>query len=127
MNIKQLIAAGMLVAAPVAALAQQAPARAAALNPDASVPAPAYNSAFEQYPSAATGEAEVTPDKAWRSANAQVAGDEAAPGDHSKMNHGTMDHSKMDHGTMDHSKMDQGKTDHSKMDHSKHNKHEGKE
>ena len=110
------------MAAPVAALAQQAPARAAVLDPDASVPAPAYNSAFEEYPSAATGEAEVTPDKAWRSANARVAGDEATPVDHSKVNHGTMDHSKMDQGTMDHSKMDHGK-----MDHSKPNKHEGKE
>jgi uncharacterized protein involved in copper resistance len=127
----------MLVAAPFAAIGQQAPARAAALDPDASVPAPPYNSAFEQHRSAAPGADEVTPDNAWRSANAQVAGAEAAAMDHSKMDHSKMnhgpvdqgkpDHSKMDHGKPDHSKMDHGKMDHSKMDHSKHNKHEGKE
>ena len=73
--------AGVLLAAPLWAQAQQAARPSNPLDPDAPVPALAYDSALRGHlrPSA---DAATTPDKTWRRANDAVAGNAGADGQH---------------------------------------------
>jgi hypothetical protein len=66
----QWFAVGALASASFAALAAPAPAHP--LDGTATVPAPTYQSAFDTY-RAASGEAQPSADKVWRSANDELA------------------------------------------------------
>lgn len=69
---------GVLLAAPLAALAQQSPRTPDPADPAAAVPPIVYESAFSR-PAAAPRDGQPTPDKAWRAANDAVA---SAPSGH---------------------------------------------
>ncbi|MEN3275731.1 MAG: hypothetical protein V7631_1521 [Massilia sp.] len=63
---------GVLLAAPLAALAQQPLRTPDPADPGAAVPPIVYESAFSR-PAAAPQDGQPTPDKAWRAANDAVA------------------------------------------------------
>ncbi len=93
MTLTQWFAFGVLVQ-PFAVLAQQT---SDPLDVNAAVPASAYESAFKNYRAAANEEeAEVSPDKTWRSANAEV-GKLAGHAGHMK-DQGLASPAPMDHG-----------------------------
>lgn len=71
---------GVLLAASAGALAQQSARPPSPSDPDAPVPALAYDSAMSGH-ARWSGEAAVSPDKAWRQANAVVAGESGDGGD----------------------------------------------
>ena len=80
---QQLLAAilGVLLAAPLAALAQQSLRTPDPADPGAAVPPIVYESAFSR-PAAAPQDGQPTPDKAWRAANDAVASGPAGHGAH---------------------------------------------
>ena len=92
------IAAALAALLSPAALAQTAPQQPDPLDANATVPAPAYVSAFAGYVPGAAAEGQPQPDKGWRAANDKVAksdahaghepspqtAKEAPPADHSK-------------------------------------------
>jgi hypothetical protein len=71
MTVKQWLAVGVLASLPFAATAQQAPQQPNPLDANATVPASTYESAFKNYQS--TADEQASPDKAWRSANDEMA------------------------------------------------------
>ena len=79
--------AGVLLAASAVAQARQSARPPSPSDPDAPVPALAYNSALSGHVRW-SGEAAVSPDKAWRRANAVVAGDGGEAGAGKQPGHG---------------------------------------
>ena len=78
MKIQHWFAAGALGCAHLAAVAQQAPEPQRPQDADAAVPALTYTSVFV----AAAPAPDVTPDKAWRHANEQVANPDSGHAGH---------------------------------------------
>lgn len=72
---------GVLLAAPLAALAQPSLRTPDPADPGAAVPPIVYESAFSR-PAVAPQGGQPTPDKAWRAANAAVAASPAAHAGH---------------------------------------------
>jgi hypothetical protein len=79
--------AGVLLAASAVAQARQSARPPSPSDPDAPVPALAYDSALSGHVRW-SGEAAVSPDKAWRRANAVVAGDGGDSGPAKQTGHG---------------------------------------
>lgn len=79
MKLRERIAVGVLASMPLFAIAQEALQQTNPVDPNAPVPASAYESAFKNY-SPAKRDEQASPDKAWRAANDQVAKSDAHAG-----------------------------------------------